>query len=441
MLPKFWKLTILFFVLLSCSSNSEEEQNTSNSSEIDCQETTPTIEKQVTLTPDRIWVDTGIKLKRGDDVIIEANSERAYGKTDVDFSNPVLFSGSEAIIYKIGEDGIAQPVGKQAKFTAGKDVENENLYIGWNSSKPLVKILKDEEGREKLEKPEPITVVVKVFPSQSNLAVRRVPLYAPVQNFWTDETNPRFYWEPFDNAVRYIFQISDYPDFRRVIQNIEIQASGGQANPVSVIGGGDSQNVQFNLQEGIYWWRVRAQVNLGRPLNPVLTWTCWSHPYRLGVELGTPPAPPEFLSPTTLDVFKPGDTVKFEFTVEDDPSFVFWRIRHVFSECDQQPSINPNDPNSGNPTPWNIFRQKLGEGNIVQIPGLIASYTYKNIETGNHLFRVEVRDGASELEINIRSSDIRFSVGCEKPQETQQGNQNNNQGNVQGGFQGGTGNQ
>lgn len=419
-------LTLLLILLSYCSESNTSDQQ--NSGEIDCQEEIPTIEKQITLTSDKTWFDTEITLKRGDDVIIETDDERTYGKTEIDPTNPVIFAGSEAIIYKIGGDGVPQLVGNQVKISAGKDSENKNLFVGWNTSKPLVKKVKDEQGNEKIEKPEPITVTIKVFSSKSSLSIRRVPLYAPVNNFWTDETNPRFYWEPFDNAVRYIFQISDFPDFRRIIQNVEIQASGGQANPVSVIGGGTSQDVQFNLQEGIYWWRVRAQVNLGRPLNPVLTWTCWSYTNRLGVELGTPPAPPNFLSPTTLDVFKAGDTVKFEFTVEDDPSFVFWRMRHVFSECDQQPSINPNDPNSGNPTPWNIFRQKLGEGNIIQTPQLIGSYTYKNIETGNHLFRVEVRDGNSQSDINIRSSDFRISVGCEKQEETQQGG-----GNQQGG--------
>lgn len=409
-------IPLVLLLLVQCSSG---EKNNSNPSgrEIDCQETEPYLEKKIEITSDRIWNDTGIVLKRGYDVVIEIDDERSLGKDEADFSNPVIFSGTESIIYKVGEDGIPQAVGLQTKFTVGKDMENKKLFIGWNSSKPIIKVIKDEQGNEIIQKPDPIVATVKVFSPPSDLVVRRVALYSPVNNFWTDETNPRFYWEPSDNAVRYIFQISDYPDFRRIIQTIEIQASGGQANPVSVVGGGGSQEVQFNLEEGIYWWRVRAQINLGRPLNPVLAWTCWSHPNRLGVELGTPPAPPDFLSPTTLDVFKPGDDVTFEFTVDDDPSFVFWRMRHVYSECDQQPSINPNDPNAGNPTPWHIFRQKLGEGNIIKMPKLIAHYTYKNIELGNHLFRVEVKDGNSEDRVNIRSSDFRLSVGCEKEEE------------------------
>lgn len=420
----FRKIGFLFlFVSLFLGCGEDNKTNPTSTGEIDCQEEIPSFEKVVTLTADRLWFDTGIILKRGDDVIIEVEDERTFGKNEIDPLNPVIYAGTEAIIYRIGEDRKTppQPVGNLARFTVGKDHENKKLFVGWNSYKPLIKEITDEQGNKRIEKPEPITVVIKVFPSKSNIATRRVALYAPAQNIWTDETNPRFYWEPLDNAVRYIFQISDFPDFRRIIQNVEIQASGGQANPVSVIGGGGGQEVQFNLQEGIYWWRVRAQVNLGRPLNPVLTWTCWSYINRLGVELGTPAAPPDFLSPTTLDVFKPGDNVTFEFVVDDDPSFVFWRMRHTFSECDQQPSINPNDPNAGNPTPWHIFRQTLGEGNIVQRPKLIASYTYENIETGNHLFRVEVIDGNSltqGLNVNIRSTDFRLSVGCETGETT-----------------------
>jgi hypothetical protein len=403
-----------YFSMTHCSSNNSSSNGNSGNLEIVCSEDNPQIFKVVEIQPDKLWTDTGIILKKGYDVLIEIDDERTFGKDEVNFSNPVIFAGQDAVIFKIGESGVPQPVGEVARFTAASEHENQKIFLGWNSIEPLVRKKQNESGEEIIEKPSPITAVIKVFIPETSKTIRRTALLAPVNNFWTDETNPRFYWDAVDNAIRYIFQISDYPDFRRIIETVEISASGGQANPVSVVGGGTQQNVQFNLREGIYWWRVRTQVNLGRSLNPVPVWSCWSEPFRLGVELGTPPQPPTFLSPTTLDVFKPGDTINFEFTTQDDPSFVFWRMRHVVSECDQQPSINPNDPNSGNPTPWHIFRVKLGEGNIKEIPNLIGYYKYENLERGNHLFRVEVKDANDQTGVGIRSSDFRVSVGCEE---------------------------
>ena len=426
-------LTGIMFFSSGCGNNNPNgEENNNPVSEIDCSEDKPDIVKEVEVPSEKLWIDTGITLQKGYDIIIEIEDERTFGKDDVSFSNPVIFAGEEAIIFKVGEDGLPQPVGGRYSFTAGSEHENKNLFLGWNSIEPVIKKRRDDTGNLIIEKPEPITAVVKVFIPKSSKMIRRVSLYAPTDNFWTDETNPRFYWDSIDNAMRYIFQISDYPDFRRIIQTVEIAASGGQANPVSVIGGGGQQDVQFNLEEGIYYWRVKAQLNLGRALNPVPVWSCWSYPFRLGVELGTPPQPPVFLSPSTEQVFSPGDNITFEFTVEDDPSFVFWRMRHVVSSCEEQPSINPNDPNSGNPTPWRVFKKKLGEGNIIKLPQLIASFTYENLERGNHLFRVEVRDGDDEQGIRIRNSDFRLSVGCEKAEEEeeegQQGGANQQQG-------------
>jgi len=416
------KYTILFVISLfvanlgisgcQSSSNNSNPGDETTTGEITCAEDNPNIVKEITIPPEKLWVDTGITLKKGYDVVIEIDDDRTYGKDDVSFSNPVIYAGDEAIIFKVGVDGLPQPVGKRYAFTAGAEHENKNIFIGWNSEEPVIKKKRDESGNLLIEKPEPITAVVKIFIPESNKVIRRVSLYAPADSFWTDETNPKFYWDSLDNALRYIFQISDFPDFRRIVQTVEISASGGQANPVSVIGGPGQQDVQFNLQEGIYYWRVKAQINLGRALNPIPVWTCWSHPFRLGVELGTPPQPPTFLSPTTEQTFSPGDNITFEFTVDDDPSFVFWRMRHVVSSCDQQPSISPNDPNAGNPTPWKTFKKKLGEGNIIQTPKLIASFTYEKLETGNHLFRVEVKDGDDTQGIRIRSRDFRLSVGC-----------------------------
>jgi hypothetical protein len=402
-----------------CSSSNQDENNPTGQ-KIDCKEDNPKIVKIITITPEKIWTNTGITLKKGYDIIIEIDDERALGEEEVDFSNPVPFAGKKSVIYKIGEDGIPQPVGQKAYITAGAEDENKNLFLGWNTRVPLIKQVKNEKGEEIKEKPQPITATVKIFIPETDKVVRRVALYAPRNNFWTNETNPRFYWDPQDNAIRYIFQISDYPDFRRIVETVEISASGGQVNPVSTIGGGVGQ-VQFNLQEGIYWWRVIAQINLGRSLNPVPVWTCWAHPFRLGVEFGTPPQPAEIISPKKEDVFKVGDTINFEFTVPDDPSFVFWRIRHVVSECDQQPSINPTDPNSGNPTPWHVFQRRLGEGNLKELPKLIASYKYENLERGNHLFRIEVKDSSDTRGVSIRTTDYRISVECEKTQESQQG--------------------
>jgi uncharacterized protein (DUF2249 family) len=58
---------------------------------------------------------------------------------------------------------------------------------------------------------------------------------------------------------------------------------------------------------------------------------------------------------------------------------------------------------------------------LKELPKLIASYKYENLERGNHLFRIEVKDSSDTTGVSIRTTDYRISVECEKTQESQQG--------------------
>ncbi|MFZ8805122.1 MAG: hypothetical protein ACO2PO_19405, partial [Candidatus Calescibacterium sp.] len=175
----FYSLCFLLLLIPASNCSSGNDQNSSNSTaqKIDCKEDNPTILKYIKIVPEKVWTNTGITLKKGYDIIIEVDDERTFGEEEVDFSNPVPFAGKKAIIFKIGEDGIPQPVGQKAYITAGAEDENKNLFLGWNTREPLIKQVKNEKGEEIKEKPQPITATVKIFIPETDKVVRRVALY------------------------------------------------------------------------------------------------------------------------------------------------------------------------------------------------------------------------------------------------------------------------
>lgn len=402
---------IIFSTILLFFFSCKKEENP-QSSEMVCDDRAPTYTKSVILDPKLQWVPTGIVLKRRVEVLIlvdDKDAEKSVGSSEISPFDPVPIFGHRSLIGKVGIHGSPFYIGRKYGFVAGIQDENKELFLGWNDAKFSEVLTKTQEELEK----EKIRVNLLVFEPPAENVVRRVSLSAPANNFWTNQQNPQFTWDSVDNSIRYLFEISDFEDFRNIVQTVEIASAGGQVgSPVSVVGG-TSQQPQVTLQEGIYFWRVRAQINIGRSLNPIPVWTCWSYTFRLGVELGTPPQPPEFLSPTTEQIFKAGDKITFEFSEEDEPSFVFWRVRHVNTSCDETPRIDPNDPKSGNPTPWHIFKKKKFGGLPTEKQKLLASWESEPVIGGNHLFRIEVKDGADKMELRIRFTDFNVSVDCQ----------------------------
>jgi hypothetical protein len=98
MIKKFFYSLSFLLLLISvsnCSSGNDQNSSNSTAQKIDCKEDNPTIVKNITITPEKIWTNTGITLKKGYDIIIEIDDERALGEEEVDFSNPVPFAGKK----------------------------------------------------------------------------------------------------------------------------------------------------------------------------------------------------------------------------------------------------------------------------------------------------------------------------------------------------------
>lgn len=348
-----------------------------------------------TLSKDVGWMNTGISMERGNVVTI-TSEESAIGSPVVDPDDPIPFFGHRGLIGKIGEDGLPFIIGKEYRFLTNTIMEGETLFIGWND--------KDFEDMEE-GFPESLDVHIKIEPTSAP------PLISPIDGIWVDTTTPVFEWEDLDNAVQYVLEISFFPDFRIIEQSVTVASSYvnlaiGVPSPQP---GQDQPTVQ--LSERLHYWRVRAQINVGRALAPILEWTSWSPAYKLGVELGTPPSQPIIISPSEDFTFTEDEQVMFEFKVPPDPSYIFWRWRAVTVQCGETPQIDPEDPNSGNPSPWMIFQQTLQSNDPTEPPYMYGYFTTSPLLRGEWLVRVEVKD---MVETSITYTERIFSVGCEE---------------------------
>ncbi len=365
----------------------------------DGSENKPIIEEYTfVLTEYVAWLNTGIVLKEGKVITITTSEEKAIGSPIVDFDDPIPFFGHRGLIGKVGEDGLPFIIGMKYVFLTNTLMDGENLFIGWNDKK----FEEREEGF-----PKEITVSVKIEDTDAP------PLISPIDGIWVDTTMPVFEWEDLPNAVQYVLEISRFHDFRIIETSVTVTTSYVNLTvPVGTVS--PEQQPQVQLAEGVHYWRVRAQVNVGRPLSPILEWTSWSPPYRVGVELGAPPAQPVFLSPAQDFSFKEDEEVLFEFKTPFDPSYVFWRWRAVTTACGETPQIDPEDPTSGNPTPWMVLQTVLSSNNPTEPPFLYGSFRSPSLTRGEWLIRVELKD---MMENTISYSDRVFSVGCMEEEE------------------------
>ena len=178
--------------------------------------------------------------------------------------------------------------------------------------------------------PSPYGVLYKVSSEDIGTKVRvdildsdsPIPL-SPKTNQIFFGSAPIMSWEPDKNAQKYILQVSKFPDFREMAYSFEIFSSSGGGNIISIplldllFAGGEAR--RLFLTEGIWYYRLRVQRNLGRPLAPDIQWSQYSPPYQFGIEWGSAPV---LLveKPKDGDVFKVGDTIKFLLLSSSDPS-------------------------------------------------------------------------------------------------------------------------
>jgi hypothetical protein len=374
-------IILLFLVLTGCGKDGDENKNVGP------------VEYNFILTENTSWLNTGIKLQRGKVVTISTNEERAIGSPVVDPDDPIPFFGHRGLIGKIGEKGLPFIIGMRYTFLTNTLMEGENLFIGWND--------KDFEEREE-GFPSEISVTVKIEDTDAP------PLISPIDGIWVNTATPVFEWEDLDNAVQYVLEVSLFPDFRIIETSVSVTTSYVNLTVPSVQAPTPSPQPQVQLQEGTHYWRVRAQVNVGRSLSPILQWTKWSPPYRLGVELGASPSAPTFLSPVTPTGISEGEKVFFEFKTNMDPSYTFWRWRAVTTACGETPQIDPDDPTSGNPTPWMVLQTVLSSNNPTEPPYYYGYFTSPELTRGEWLIRVELKD----MNGSTSYSDMNLSIGC-----------------------------
>ncbi|MCX5859640.1 MAG: hypothetical protein NT056_07055, partial [Proteobacteria bacterium] len=128
----------------------------------------------------------------------------------------------------------------------------------------------------------------------------------------------------------------------------------------------------------------------------------------------TAPTAPTILKPEAGDVLLEGETAIFEFTSPPDPSGLVWRYRNTKSACGETPSINSDDPASGEPTPWQAYQGTLDVPDPTKSPQYYAYFATPVLTRGEWLFRVETRDGADAAASRVASTDLSASVGCEE---------------------------
>ena len=366
---------------------------------------TPGMTYTFVLPAETAWFNTGLRSVPGNVFQITAGEE-ARGEILTGEDDPLPMSGHGSLIGRVGKKGRPFPVGMDYRVSGSSLVVDEELFLGWND-RDFTPPADPESARKDLE------VKVRVE------ATDGTPLLAPADGIWAANTQPNFNWDEVNDAAQYKLEVSQFPDFRMLeISNTSTVTS---FNLVSVgvsttqLPGTSTQDTQVTLPEGVHYWRVRVQLNTGRTLAPSYGWTDWSLTFRYGVELGlTAPTAPTILEPKVGDILLEGETVLFEFTAPPDPSGLVWRYRRVLAACGETPSINSDDPESGEPSPWQVFPGTLDVPDPTQSPQYYGYFTTPVLDRGEWLFRVETRDGADSDASRAAATDLQASVGCEE---------------------------
>jgi hypothetical protein len=359
----------------------------------------------LTLSRDTAWLNTGLQFVPGNIFHITAGEE-ATGEIQTLEDDPIPMFGHGGLIGRIGLKGRPFPIGMDYRVAGNSLNIDEELFLGWND-RDFTPPADPEAARKDLE--------VKVLVEATNGA----PLLAPADGIWAANAQPNFNWDEINDAAQYKLEVSQFPDFRML--EISNTSTVTTFNLVSVgvstptIGGTNTSDNQVTLPEGVHYWRVRAQLNTGRTLAPSYGWTDWSLTFHYGVELGLiAPTAPIILKPEAGDILLEGETAIFEFTSPPDPSGLVWRYRQVKTACGESPSINSDDPESGEPSSWQVFPGTMEVADPTQSPQYYAYFTSPVLDRGEWLFRVETRDGADAAASRVASTDLQASVGCEE---------------------------
>lgn len=397
------------FLLINCGRENLSPANSATLS-------TPVKESVViTVPPDQRWVPTGIVLTRGFRIRIEGRDTLGsppLGSPYADFEAPISTYGPDGLIGRVGETGIPFPAAPGYELDASSLNEGRMLYVGRNIPPQGITTPTTPPGvtYEVITLPYdplPYTVRITVKPSNSPA------LLAPIDRFFDSNPNPVFEWDQLNNAAQYLLEISDFPDFRRIIFNLNVNTTSANTGLLGISFPNPNTVAQGpNLQEGVYYWRVKAQVNQGRLFSPDLIWSDYSVPFQLGVETESPLPPPLLLNPSTSSLRIAADQVlPVEFLARPDASGIYWRFQAYYGTCGE--TITADDPGRLRYiTPWQVFQKQFQRNRINEPPLLYAFFLTPFLTQGNWVIRIATRDGIDDRETRLGVLDLRIRAGC-----------------------------
>ncbi len=417
-------LVMVAFFLAMCSRETDTTADSGDNTDISENNGVIAV-YELTVPGDMTWIKTGIVMDPGIKVRITANDRNlAMGDPIGRRFDPVKLFGHGGLIAKIGEEGVPFAVGVEKEVQGSSLSMGKYLYLGRNitlampsgSTASVMDVYTPATDTTEVEPLatiksflQPVDVVMEVSHTDAP-----APL-APVDDFWLEDQSPTFDWDDVDNAVQYIFEVSQFPDFRSVylsINSVNSSVNTATINNTQQIIPNPNQEEQAVFAEGVYYWRVRAQLNIGRTLAPEFKWSERSVVWKFGIEQRIAIDPPEILNPKPEEEFAENSNVLIDFLAPPDGSGLLWRIKFYHAECGKV--INTDEIPPEKVLLWRVFQTTVDSDVINQPPRNYGYYLANSLDRGEWVFVVQLRDGADPDGKRIAYSKVHITVGCNR---------------------------
>jgi hypothetical protein len=410
-LPRYALLTGLALVTVACGrEESTEAENVSGRTLLE--------ERTVSVPVDARWIATGLTLEPGRVLELVPSTQSggfAGGSPLPDDRAPLPTYGSDGLIARVGDSGYPIAVAVERTLQGSSVVAGEELYLGRNAAppQPVVGTTAPTDGTTPTGEqvvipydPEPYQVRIRVWSTDAPA------LLTPIDDFYDDNPNPVFDWDELDNASQYNLEISDFRDFRRILFSLNVNTTSVNTSAIGIDPTNPTQvGTGPNLQEGVYYWRVRAQVNRGRLLSPILEWTERSAVFRLGVETLQTAAAATLLTPTGPVQTSAGAILPFEILAPEDASGLLYRYQFWQVPCGEIPTADATVAPRLQ-SPWLVFQQTYQTNRIDQPRRLYGAFPSPQLEEGVWLLQVQTRDGSDPDEQRLGVLEYEFTAGC-----------------------------
>ncbi len=417
----FVLLILLPFLVISCGREKDTSSSDGSNKNLSVTKTF-----QVNVPGDMTWVKTDILMDPGVRVKIAAlDPSLAVGDPIARRFDPVKMFGHGGLIGRIGVEGVPFPVGAEKEVQGSSLTRGEYLYLGRNitlampsgSTETVMDVYTPATDATEVEPLTTIKTFLQPIPVKIKIRYTDAPApLAPIDNFWLEDQSPTFDWDDIDNAVQYIFEVSEFPDFRDVFLSVNTMNSSLNTatlnNTQQLIPNPNQRQQHPVFVEGVYYWYVRAQLNVGRTLAPELKWSERSVVWKFGIEQETTIDPPEILSPTPDEEFDENSNVLTEFLASQDGSGLLWRIKFYHTECGNV--INTNEIPPEKVLLWRVFQTTIDSDVINEPPKNYAYYLLNGVHRGEWVFQIQLRDGADPQGERMASKEVHITVGCNR---------------------------